>query len=151
MVYNRLASFTLCNVFKVCLSCRWIRISFLYYYWTIYVCFPGGSAVKNLTANACQDRRWEFEPWVRKIPWRRAWQPTPVFLCGESHGQRNMEGYNPWGCIESEKPQWLQMVLQSNCTILCFYQQCMRVFLYAFANFYYCYYFLKILAIEVRT
>ena len=33
-----------------------------------------------------------------KIPWKRAWQPTPVFLPGESHGQRNLAGYNPWGC-----------------------------------------------------
>ena len=36
--------------------------------------------------------------WVGKIPWRRAWQPTPVFLPGESHGQRSLVGYNPWGC-----------------------------------------------------
>ena len=38
------------------------------------------------------------DPWVRKIPWRRAWLPTPVFLPGESHGQRSLEGYSPWGC-----------------------------------------------------
>ena len=38
-----------------------------------------------------------FNPWVRKIPWRRAWQPTPVCLPGESHGQRSLVGYSPWG------------------------------------------------------
>ena len=38
-----------------------------------------------------------FAPWVRKIPWRRAWQPTPVFLPGESHGQRSLAGCNPLG------------------------------------------------------
>ena len=38
-----------------------------------------------------------FDPWVGKIPWRRAWQPTPVFLPGESHGQRSLVGYSPWG------------------------------------------------------
>ena len=38
--------------------------------------------------------------WVGKIPWRREWQPTPVFLPGEAHGQRNLEGYSPWGCKE---------------------------------------------------
>ena len=38
-----------------------------------------------------------FNPWVRKIPWRRQWQPTPVFLPGESHGQRSLVGYSPWG------------------------------------------------------
>ena len=37
-----------------------------------------------------------------KIPWRRAWQPTPVFLPGESHGQRSLAGNNPWGCKKSD-------------------------------------------------
>ena len=43
-----------------------------------------------------------FDPLVRKIPWRRAWQPTPVFLPRESHGQRSLAGYSPWGCTESD-------------------------------------------------
>ena len=38
-----------------------------------------------------------FHPWVRKIPWRREWQPTPVFLPGKPHGQRSLTGYSPWG------------------------------------------------------
>ena len=38
-----------------------------------------------------------FDPWVRKIPWRKAWQPAPVLLPGESHGQRSLVGYSPWG------------------------------------------------------
>ena len=45
-------------------------------------------AVKNLPARC--------DPWVGKIPWRRAWQSTPVFLPGESHGQRSLAGYSPW-------------------------------------------------------
>ena len=44
---------------------------------------------------ACQCRRREFDPWVWKIPWRRKQQPAPVFLPGESHGQRSLEGYSP--------------------------------------------------------
>ena len=52
--------------------------------------FPGGSAVKNLPA-----WRYRFEPWVRKIPWRRKWRPTPVFLPRRSHGQRSLAGYSP--------------------------------------------------------
>ena len=44
--------------------------------------------VKNLPANAGDLRRW-FDLWVRKIPRRRAWQPTPVFLPGESHGEEH--------------------------------------------------------------
>ena len=50
--------------------------------------------------SACQCRRYkrcQFDPWVGKIPWRRKWQPTPVFLPGESHGQRSLVGYSPWG------------------------------------------------------
>ena len=42
-------------------------------------------------------------PGVRKILRRRAWQPTPVFLPGESHGQRSLAGYSPWGCKESDR------------------------------------------------
>ena len=57
--------------------------------------------VKNPPANA-GDMRHRFGPWVGKIPWRRAWQPTPVFLPGESHGQRSLAGYSPWGHKESD-------------------------------------------------
>ena len=48
----------------------------------------------------CQRRRHKrcgFDPWVRKIPWSRKWQPTPVFLPGKFHGQRSLVGYSPWG------------------------------------------------------
>ena len=45
---------------------------------------------------ACQFRRRGFSPWVRKIPWRKKWQRTPVFLPGKSHGQRSLVGYGPW-------------------------------------------------------
>ena len=41
-----------------------------------------------------------FDPWVGKIPWRREWQPTSVYLPGEFHGQRSLAGYGPWGCKE---------------------------------------------------
>ena len=48
--------------------------------------------------SACQCRRRGFNPWVGKILWRRKWQPTPVFLTRESHGQRSLVGYSPWDC-----------------------------------------------------
>ena len=54
---------------------------------------------------ACQCRRRRrhgFDPSVRKIPWRRKWQPTPVFLPGKSHGQRSLAGCIPWGHKESD-------------------------------------------------
>ena len=43
-----------------------------------------------------------FDLWFGKIPWRRVWQPTPVFLPGEPHGQRSLEGYSPWELKESD-------------------------------------------------
>ena len=53
--------------------------------------------VKNPPANAGDIRKLRFDPWVRKIPCRRKWQPAPVFLPGEPHGQRSLVGYSPWG------------------------------------------------------
>ena len=53
--------------------------------------------VKNPLANAEEVRDTGSIPGVRKIPWRRAWQPTPVFLPRESHRQRNLVGYSSWG------------------------------------------------------
>ena len=41
-------------------------------------------------------------PWIGKIPWRRKWKPTLVFLPGESHGQRSLAAYSPWGHKESD-------------------------------------------------
>jgi len=43
-----------------------------------------------------------FDPWVGKIPWRRAWQPMPVYLPEEFHGQGSLGGYRPWDCKESD-------------------------------------------------
>ena len=53
-----------------------------------------------------------FDPWVGKIPWRRKWQPTPVRLPGESHGQRSLAGYSPRGHRESNTTERL------HCTVL---------------------------------
>ena len=56
---------------------------------------------------ACQCRRGRFDPWVRKSPWRRKWQPTPVFLPGESHEERSLAGYDPRGRKESDRTEQL--------------------------------------------
>jgi len=58
--------------------------------------------VKKLLANAGRYKRHGFSPWVTKMPWRKAWQATPVFLPGESHGQRRLAGCSPQGCTESD-------------------------------------------------
>ena len=58
--------------------------------------------VKNPPAQCTRCKRRRFDPWVGKITWRRTCQPTPVFFPGESHGQRSMVGYSPWGHKESD-------------------------------------------------
>ena len=50
-------------------------------------------------------RRREFNPWVGKILWKRAWQPTPEFLPAESHGQRSLVSYTPWGQKEWDQTE----------------------------------------------
>ena len=60
--------------------------------------------------SACQCRRCGFSPWVRKILWRRKWQPTPVSLPGKCHGQRSLEGYSPWGRKESDTNEQLTLL-----------------------------------------
>ena len=69
--------------------------------------FPAGSSgqTNKQTQPACQCRGYKkhrFDPWVGKIPWRRAWEPTPVFLPGEPHGQQSLAGYGPQGRIKPD-------------------------------------------------
>ena len=66
----------------------------------IYRGFPGGASGKESARQCRRYKRRGFNPCFRKIPWNRKWQPTPVFLPGKSHGQRNLVGYSPWGCKE---------------------------------------------------
>ena len=73
---------------------------------SVFWAFPSGSAVKSLPAMQEMCRRRGFNPWVRKIPWSRKWQPTPIFLPGKSHGQRSLAGYSSWG------PKELDMTLR---------------------------------------
>ena len=75
----------------------------LFYFSNVYVLihhpepwgFPGGASGKELICQCRRHKRLGFNPWMGKIPWRRAWQPTPVFLLGECHGQRSLVGYSP--------------------------------------------------------
>ena len=70
---------------------------------------------KNLPAKAGDMKRCGFDPWVRNICWRRKWQPTPVFVPGESHGRRSVVGYNPWGHKESDTTEATEHGRVSNC------------------------------------
>ena len=64
--------------------------------------FPGGASGKEPTWQCRRHKRCGFHPWVGKVPWRREWQLTLVLLPGESHGQRSLAGYSPWGLTESD-------------------------------------------------
>ena len=71
---------------------------------------------KHRTHSVClQCRRPGFDPWVGKIPWRRKWQPTPVFLPGESHGQRSLVVYSPRGSKESDTTERLHFHFSLSC------------------------------------
>ena len=63
---------------------------------------PGGTSGKESACQFSRHKRCGFNARVGKIPWRRAWQPTPVFLPGESHGQRSLTGYSPYSHTESD-------------------------------------------------
>ena len=73
-------------------------------YTTQHENFPSSSVGKR-THRQC--KRHGFDPWVRKIPWRRKWQPAPAFLPGEFHGQRSLAGCRPWGHTESDMTERL--------------------------------------------
>ena len=66
--------------------------------------FPGGSSSKESTCNAGD---LGLIPGLGRFPWRKAWQPTPIFLPGESQGQRSLADYSPWHCKESVMTEWL--------------------------------------------
>ena len=74
------------------------------YYSDIYFTlgFPGGTGGKEPACQCRRHKRNGFKPWVGKMPWRRKWQPTPVSLPGESHGQRSLESCSPRGRTESD-------------------------------------------------
>ena len=74
-------------------------------YFMLSVGFPGGSVVKKKNLPALQET--QFNPSVGKIPWRRAWQTTSVFLPGESHGQKSLVCYSPWGRKELDMTEEL--------------------------------------------
>ena len=69
--------------------------------------FPGDSAVRNSPANMQEMQKTWVGSLGWKIPWRRKWQPTPVFLPGQFHGQRSPVGHSPWGPKESDMTEQL--------------------------------------------
>ena len=71
--------------------------------------FPGGTSGEEPTCPYRRHKRSEFDPWVRKISYRRKWQPTPVFLFGEPHRQRSLVGYTVHGVTKGQT--WLKQLI----------------------------------------
>ena len=71
---------------------------------------------QELAYQCRRHKRHGFDSWVGKIPWRRKWQPTPVFLPRESHGQRSLVGYNLWGHKESDMTE-VTYAHSSSCSV----------------------------------
>ena len=70
--------------------------------WVCIWGFLGGASGKEPACQCKRCKRWEFDRWVRKIPWRKTRQSTPVFLPGESHGQESLAGCSSWYCKYSD-------------------------------------------------
>ena len=80
-------------------------IFLLYLFIFLMESVPGGTSGKEHASQCRRLKRSRFDPWVGKMPWRRAWQPTPIFLPGESHGQRSLVGYSAWGHEQSDRTE----------------------------------------------
>ena len=82
-----------------------------FYFVSGYSWLRGSQVVLSGKKPGCQSKRYNrrgSNPWVRKTPWRREWQPTPVFLFAEPHGQRSLVGYGPQGRTESDRTETTQ-------------------------------------------
>ena len=99
------------NYYPFTLTSKWDNACFTKYMnvcnaeYAIWGFLEGSDGKKS----ACQCRRLGFDPWARKIPWRRNWLPTPVFLPGKFHGQKSLAGYSPWGCKELDMTEELTL------------------------------------------
>ena len=76
--------------------------SFKFISHSAFLGLTGSASGKELACQCRRHKRHVFKPCIRKIPWRRTWQPTPLFLPGEFHGQRSLVGYSPWHRKESD-------------------------------------------------
>ena len=74
-----------------------LQIFWYYKFWRVTLGLLRWHSGKEPTCQCRRCQRCGFDPRIGKIPWRRKWQPTPVFLPGKSHKQRSLAGYSPWG------------------------------------------------------
>ena len=84
------------------------HIAFAFHICLVFIYFRGLPRWCYWQRTHCQCRKCKrrgFDPWIGKIPWRRTWQPTPLFLPGESHGQTSLAGYSPMSRKESDRTE----------------------------------------------
>ena len=79
--------------------------------------FPGGASGKDPVCQWRSHKRRKFDPWVRKVPWKRDWYLTPIFLPRESHGQRSLSGYSLQGHSEVDTTEVMFISVQSRPTL----------------------------------
>ena len=83
----------------------------------LHLGFPGSISGKDPACQYRRCKRWQFDPWVGKIPWRRAWPPPPLLLPGESHGQRSLVGCSSWGC--RVRHDWNDLAQHTQSQLIC--------------------------------
>ena len=102
--------------FAFCFLCVCVCGSIYNYEWMKVLCWL------RRQRNCLHCRKPGLDPWVRKIPWRREWLPTPLFLPGEFHGQRSLAGHSPWGHKALGTTEWLTLSLSNrkrrNCSVV---------------------------------
>ena len=88
---------------------QWVRVTLLSTPFCLVLTFRTRLPAHSLScaSNSKESPCFAFDLWVGKIPWRTTWQPTPVFLPGEFHGQRSLAGYSAWGCKELDTTEQL--------------------------------------------
>ena len=107
---------TLSPPHNLCYDC--IGVQFIYFFPIGNItAFPGGANGKESTCQGRRCKRLRYDPWVRKIPWRRKWQPTPVFLPGKFYGQRSLAGYSLWDHKKPDTTEGLSATWE-------YYRQC---------------------------
>ena len=86
----------------------WVEAYNFAYEFPIVSGFPASTSGKEPACQCRKYKRHELDPWVGKIPWRRAWQPIPLFVPEESHGQKSLVGYSPLNHKESDTTEVTQ-------------------------------------------
>ena len=112
MLFKILPTIAWFHILSICYGSTHLQVSkyvlvFYRYLKSYHVGFPGNATGKKLACQCRRHKRQGFNPWVGKIPWRRGWQPTPVFLPEKSYGQRSLAGYSPWGSQSLTQLKWL--------------------------------------------